>query len=241
MSFVPPVWGVQAALRAIPDVQAFGDKAASHPGYSSLPELRWLAIASASDAEELHWLIYDCLQGQDYLGKGRGDGNCVITIRGWQEIERLKQVNVASRFGFVAISFRNEFVPLYEQGIAAGIEAAGYEPMIMNRLEHNRRIDDEIIARIKQSRFLVTDFSVNRGGIYFEAGYAMGLGLEVIWLVRETHLDCVHFDNRQYNFITWQEGAWEQLAGRLRFRIERTIGRGPHAETSVNPGGMTGN
>ena len=71
-------------------------------------------------------------------------------------------------------------------------------------------------------RFLVGDFTVDRGGIYFEAGYALGLGLPVIWLVREDELAKVHFDNRQYNFVAWRDGAWEELRDRLRFRIEAT-------------------
>ena len=226
-SFSAPVWEVQKALKAIPALQSFGDAAKSDSGYTSLPALKWLAVASASSAEELQWLIYDCLDAQGFLTKGAADGTCVVTLHGWQEIERLKQVNVASRIGFVAMSFRDEFIPLYDHGIARGIDAAGYEPRRVDRTEHNNRIDDEIIASIKQSRFLVADFTVDRGGIYFEAGYAMGLRLEVIWLVREDQIDAVHFDNRQYNFIKWQEGAWDDLAERLRFRIERTIGRGP--------------
>ena len=151
----------------------------------------------------------------------------VITPRGWEEIERLKQVNVASRVGFVAMSFQDEFNPFYDQGIAQGIAAAGYEARRVDRTEHNNRIDDEIIASIKQSRFLVADFTLNRGGIYFEAGLALGLGLPVIWLVREDQIGEVHFDNRQYNFITWKDGEWDDFAKRLRFRIESTIGRGP--------------
>jgi len=57
----------------------------------------------------------------------------------------------------------------------------------------------------------VGDFTVDRGGIYFEAGYALGLGLPVIWLVREDELAKVHFDNRQYNFVAWRDGALEEL------------------------------
>lgn len=38
------------------------------------------------------------------------------------------------------------------------------------------RIDDEIIGRIRASRFIVADFTGHRPGVYFEAGMMLGLG-----------------------------------------------------------------
>ena len=96
----------------------------------------------------------------------------------------------------------------------------------MDRIEHNNRIDDEIVARIRQCKFLVADFTIDRGGIYFETGYAIGLGRPVIWTVRHDRLETVHFDNRQYNFIQWRPDKLLDLAFALRNRIEATIGRG---------------
>ena len=192
-------------------------------------QLHWLGIAAAANVEELYWLTFNCLSAQGYLERGQSDGDIRVTPLGWKEIEQLKRVNRASRAGFVAMSFWEQYMSLFDFGIAPAITAAGYEPRRVDRYEHNNRIDDEIIALIKQSRFVVTDLTENRGGIYFEAGLALGLGLPVIWLVRNDRMDEVHFDNRQYNFITWEEGAWDDLARRLRYRIEATIGRGINA------------
>ena len=234
-SFYNPEFSIQSANKAARDLSL--KQADIH--LNNLPDaqntlldpklapLRWLAVSTASDEEEFHWLIIDYLFALGFLSQGHSDGQLKISPKGWQEIERLQKVVTNSRFGFVAMSFRPEFIPLYDKGIAPGITAAGYEPKRIDRTEHNNRIDDEIIASIKQSRFVVSDFTVNRGGIYFEAGYGLGAGLEVIWLVRENCLAEVHFDNRQYNFITWQDGEWEQLAKRLQMRIEATLGRGP--------------
>ncbi len=195
--------------------------------YSQLPAFKWLAVTSSSHEVELNWLFGACLVARGWVKKEDNPSIATITAQGWEEIARLRDVNLASRLGFVAMSFKDEFASLYEEGIAEGIEQAGYEPRRIDRTEHNNRIDDEIIASIKQSRFVVADFTMDRGGIYFEAGYGLGLGLPVIWLVRKSELESVHFDNRQYNFITWNDGEWDELAKRLRNRIEATIGRGP--------------
>jgi hypothetical protein len=226
-SFWAPVWGVQKALAMLEKYGKNDELPEEVSSDHSMKDLRWLAVISAADASELDWFVFVCLMGQGLIGKGVADGQITITMPGWQEITRLQQINARSRIAFVAMSFLPTFTPLFETGIMPAIEAAGYRAERVDRTEHNNRIDDEIIARIRQSRFLVADFTKQRGGIYFEAGYALGLGLPVIWLARESALKKVHFDNRQYNFIPWREGAWEELRQRLRFRIEATIGLGP--------------
>ncbi|MBI5685583.1 MAG: hypothetical protein HZC54_10930 [Verrucomicrobia bacterium] len=91
----------------------------------------------------------------------------------------------------------------------------------MDKLEHNGKICDKIVSEIHDSAFLIADFIGHRGGVYFEAGYAMGLGLPVIWLCREDEIDKAHFDTRQYNHIVWREPA--DLCEKLFSRIKATI------------------
>jgi nucleoside 2-deoxyribosyltransferase len=203
--------------------------------------LELLAVASLSDGSELDWFLHKVLddRGLIYSNRmfthgNRGFKAFAVSPSGWQELVRLQEANIGSRIAFVAMSFQPQFTSLYDEAIKPGILAAGYEPERVDRAEHNNRIDDEIIARIKRSRFLVADFSLQRGGIYFEAGYALGLGLPVVWTANLDALEEVHFDNRQYNFITWREGEWNPLRDRLRFRIEATIGRGPVVSPTEN-------
>ena len=120
--------------------------------------------------------------------------------------------------------FSEEVRDLWVQGIEPAIAAAGYQPMRIDRHEHNNRIDDEIMAMIRRSKFIVADFTKERGGVYFEAGYALGLGLQVIWTCRKDALKEIHFDNRQYNFLTWTNDSLGDFAKRLQNRIEATIG-----------------
>ena len=51
-------------------------------------------------------------------------------------------------------------------------------------MEHTNDINDEIIAQIRRSRFMVCDLTGYRGGVYFEAGFAYGLGLDVVYTCR---------------------------------------------------------
>ena len=70
---------------------------------------------------------------------------------------------------------------------------------------------DEIIAEIRRSRFLVADFTHGedgaRGGVYYEAGFANGLGIKVIHTCREDAVRTLHFDTSHINHIVWRSPA----------------------------------
>ena len=103
---------------------------------------------------------------------------------------------------------------------------AGYTPVRVDNIDHINRIDDQIIAQIKTADFVVADFTGHRGGVYFEAGFALGLDLPVIWTCRKDDMQNLHFDIRQYNTIDWETP--EELATRLQHRIEASVGKGPN-------------
>jgi nucleoside 2-deoxyribosyltransferase len=113
--------------------------------------------------------------------------------------------------------------PLWHNAIEPAIADAGYTPKRIDKHEHNNRIDDEIIATIRRSRFVIADYTGNRGGVYFEAGFALGLGIPVIWTCRDGRLNKVHFDTRQYNFITRADDKLPDFRNRLNNRICATI------------------
>jgi nucleoside 2-deoxyribosyltransferase len=122
---------------------------------------------------------------------------------------------------------------LWNDALYPGVTAAGYEAVRIDKREHINKIDDEILAVIRKSRILVTDFTGQRGGVYYEAGFAGGLRLPVVWTCREDDLKSVHFDTRQFNFLTWTEHQLEDFRKRLTNRIEGTIGRGSFTSKSV--------
>jgi nucleoside 2-deoxyribosyltransferase len=89
----------------------------------------------------------------------------------------------------------------------------------------NDKICDHIVAEIRRSRFMIADVTRHRRAVYFEAGYAIGLGLEVIWTCRGDHMKRAEriFDTRQYNHIVWT--THEDLREKLKDRILATIGK----------------
>jgi len=151
----------------------------------------------------------------------------VITVEGWRRIDELKKTQPRARQAFVAMSFAPEGDVVWSEGLKPGIEESNYYTAFrVDRTEHNDKLDDYIIANIRRSGLLVADFTGHRGGVYFEAGFALGLGIPVIWTCRSTDVDGLHFDTRQYNHIIWETPA--DLRRRLTDRILATVvPRGP--------------
>src|SRR5271165_407541 len=104
---------------------------------------------------------------------------------------------------FVAMWFAPQMMDAYEHGFEIAIGGAGYSALRIDRKEHDGKIDDQIIAEIRRSAFVVADFSGHRGGVYYEAGFAHGLGRRVIFTCKQAEIDKLHFDIRQYNTILW--------------------------------------
>ena len=156
-----------------------------------------------------------------------------LTLPGYARLAKVTNIQSKSNQAFIAMWFDESMEDAYEKGIAPAVREAGYEPLRIDRKDHNNKIDDEIIAEIRRSRFLVADFTQGktgaRGGVYYEAGLAHGLNIPVIFTCREDALDDVHFDTRQYNHITWKTP--EELRERLMQRISATIGDGPSKES----------
>lgn len=147
----------------------------------------------------------------------------VITLNGWKRLEELGNLRLESSQAFVAMWFADELEQAWSEGFAPGVTEAGFTPMRVDLVEHNGKICDRIISEIRRSGLLVADFTGQRGGVYFEAGFAMGLGIPVIWTCRDDESSKLHFDTRQYNHIIWRTP--HDLREKLRDRILATVSR----------------
>jgi hypothetical protein len=151
-----------------------------------------------------------------------GSRSYALTVKGWERVGELQHLRPESRQTFVAMWFDTQMDEAYKKGIEPAIRDARYDPKRVDLAQFNGKIDDYIVAEIRRSRFLVVDVTGHRPAVYFEAGFAMGLGIPVIFTCHEDHLEGCCFDTRQHNHIAWE--APEDLRVKLRNRIEATIG-----------------
>ena len=181
-----------------------------------------------------------------------------LTAKAYQRIKKLQQPNKLSTQCFVAMWFNSEMNDVFEKAIKPAIEfkekgakESRFEAVKIDNVEHVNDINDEIIAQIRRSRFMVCDLTGYRGGVYFEAGFAYGLGLDVIYTCRKDWTkeeilkdnggkdiqslfdsngreipikkEGVHFDLAHRNRIEWTIDNLDDFKKRLENRIKAVI------------------
>lgn len=219
-----------AALRFIgSNIKQLGDRIEFRDA-NNANILRLLAEAECKSGQELRELLRLLSETGFLDAQFYSSGiDARPTARGWEELDKMGRRQIESSQAFVAMWFNEETEDTYVKGIAPALMDTGYKPMRIDKKDHNNKIDDEIIAEIRRSRFIVADFTcepkIVRGGVYFEAGFALGLGIPVIWTCRDTSINDLHFDTRQYAHVVWKEPA--ELYTQLKNRIGATIGDGP--------------
>lgn len=175
-----------------------------------------------------------------------GESDITFSLEGIEFVERLALSSKNSESIFVAMWFGSkETSDFFEKAVKPAIEGAGYLCVRIDQTEHNERIDEQILAEIRKSRAVLVDITCGlskpigewssksevgapRGGVYFEAGFAAGLGIPIIWTIQSKIADIdnvVHFDVRQYNQIRWTDDH-EKNRERLEARLVSTLGRG---------------
>ena len=190
---------------------------------------RSLAWSESIEGEEVSYLL-GYLQERTWIKRDLSGAywSCRVTVKGYSYLEEYRTAPESSQ-AFVAMWFDSSMDQVYTKGIRPAIKNTGYEPMRIDDTEHINKIDDEIIREIRRSRFMVADFTSGnagaRGSVYYEAGFAHGLGIPVIPTCRTDQLDKIHFDTRQYAHISWSDP--KELRKKLEARIGAVIGEGP--------------
>jgi hypothetical protein len=128
---------------------------------------------------------------------------------------------------FVAIAFRDELENVYKNGIELALLKSNVEPIRVDKIVHNERIDFKIRHEIELSEFMIADLTYERPSVYWEAGFAERES-QVIYTCREDHLidgsgHIVHFDLRNANIIPWNENKLGEFIDKLFERIELII------------------
>ena len=189
-------------------------------------ESTMIATVMRESKAEIQFFL-DSLAAKGWIHVQKNGG--YLTVEGRAHLEELEHRATDSSQAFVAMWFDDAMENVWRDGIKRGIEDAGYKALRIDRKEHANKIDDEIIAEIRRSRFIVADFTHGddgpRGGVYYEAGFAHGRDIQVIFTCRKDALEKVHFDTRQYNHIVWETP--EELRRKLAMRIAAVVGDGP--------------
>lgn len=148
-----------------------------------------------------------------------------ISYDGKEFIENLGLDNNSNKI-FMAFHFTEEMKKEFESTIKRAVFDSSEGKLEAVRVsssatDHDAKIDDELIGMIKSSKAVIADFTGNRTAVYYEAGFAMGLGIPVIWTCKKVDVDKLSFDTRQYPHIIWEneDDLYNQVLNRLKAKI----------------------
>lgn len=170
-----------------------------------------------------------------------------LTLDGWRELHAREPRGRASTTVFVATWADPTVAGSPVDAICDAAAAAGLRPVVGCKLAGPNRVSEDIEAEIRRSRLVIADFTGGRAGVYWEAGFARGLGLPVIYtchdsmvgrfvgdgegeIVEETWRSRLHFDTTQFPHIFWSSPA--ELREKVLARIRANAWDEPHMSGS---------
>lgn len=119
------------------------------------------------------------LKKQGFIEPSPSNDYMILLPDGLKRVDEFQKSNINNKNVFVSMAF-NDKTKDTREAIKEGIISSGYSPEFIDEIIHNKQIVPEMFRLIRESRFLILEISDPNYGAYYEAGYALGLGKEVI-------------------------------------------------------------
>ena len=157
--------------------------------------LRWLIDAMGEGSPDLFAHTYS-----------QGGVGLQLKLAGWKRYAELKQVQKESRTAFMAMKFGDvELDHAVDHCFRPAVRRTGFELRVLTDQQRAGLIDDQIRAALISARFVIADLTHGNAGAYWEAGFADGRGLPVIYTCRRAEWDKAktHFDTNHMLTVIW--------------------------------------
>ena len=192
------------------------------------------AAVGAADRQVLSWVLKSALEQGWITGKldEHWDEsfqviNGTLTLEGWRwynEIGSHRQ----SRRAFMAMKFGDdELNDMVANCFKPAVAETGFDLKPLSEDPEAGLIDNRMRVEIRRSRFAIADLTHHNNGAYWEAGFAEGLGLPVIYTCKKEVLEYpdedIHFDTRNQLIIAWDPQRPETAANELKAAIRNTL------------------
>jgi len=202
-------------------------------GASNGPELAAIIgvakTGNQSGEPGFDWLHQQINESRLYMQTNTPDGSQIklrLTMKGWKEFDVLSKRVTDSRTAFMAMKFGD---PMLNKVVAEcfkpAVLRAGFTLRPLNEGQGAGLIDNQIRAAIRSARFVVADLTHDNNGAYFEAGFAEGIGVPVIYTCEAKRFAAkkTHFDTNHLVTIPWSIDKLDETAKRLIGTVINTL------------------
>ena len=149
---------------------------------------------------------------------GKEPVSLTLTYKGLEYIIGLHESGEKSKNCFIAMSFSQSASDIRNSVKKVVIET-GFKPLLIDEIHYDsdQTINDAIINYIRRSKFIISDFTEQKHGVYFEAGFALGLNKQVIYTCSKKDFSNTHFDTNHYPHIVYDD--LKELEQKLKNKI----------------------
>ena len=123
------------------------------------------------------------------------------------------EIDVQQNYAFVAMPIDPNTPELEDvlDSIKEGAQRCGVQAERVDEAPSNERITDRILESIRKAEFVIVDLTYSRPNVYYEAGYAQGIGKTPVFVAKKgTELE---FDLKDYPVIFFE--SYRQLKDEL--------------------------
>ena len=202
-------------------------------------EIKLCAIIGSKDVHGLYYIIQhleDDLVNYIITEVDMGNQPSIktssigLTFNGWQKYEELKKEKSDSKQVFMAMKFgEKETDALYKDFLKQAVNETGLKLVRIDEIARAGIIDNNMRLEIRKSCLLLSELTHDNSGAYFEAGFAEGMDIPVIYLCEKGKFKehKTHFDTNHCTTIIWEKGkeseAMEQLKATIRLSIPEKV------------------
>jgi hypothetical protein len=185
------------------------------------------ALIGASSAKGVRYVVEE-LHNKGLINSSTArDWSAVrLTFPGWERYSELQRAHSEGPIAFMAMPFNvPELDDVYLRCFRSAVQATGFELRRLDEKPPAGLIDVRMEVEIRRSRFLVAELTNGNKGVYWEAGFAEGLGKPVIYTCEKAYFqkNRSHFDTDHRHTIVWQTGELDRVGEELKNTIRATL------------------
>ena len=148
-----------------------------------------------------------------------------LTLDGWERFESERRGELSGKDGFLALKFNDRDLDDFVMKVLkpAVTENFGCNLYDMRDVAKAGVIDNIMRVRIRDARFVIADLTHANQGVYWESGFAEGLGKPVIYICEASQFNKIHFDTNHCTTVKWSKDDTEAFKSEFVATLRRSL------------------
>ena len=208
-------------------ISYLGNNAKSPDQPVSIFNNRFSSIVGSFAVEGANYII-NYLEKNNLVQRGTGNNvitSLILTPEGWERFGRINKGEVNSKKVFMAMKYDDQLLIDAYKFFQYAVEETGFKLNILDEVLKAGLIDDQLRVNIRQAKFILADLTRSNAGAYWEAGFAEGLGKQVIYLCEKSYWEAnkTHFDTNHHTTVIWSLPTIEEDMKKLKATIRTSF------------------